>query len=231
MCPRENMTVTIHNEAEIGQGIYSVPDVALILDLPSSKVRHWLNEYWDSRFGKAYEGKYSWGEGRQKAVNFHTLIEFYLFYKLRELGISAQKIVKAHSIMADKLHTQYPFASAKILTEGKKYILFQPDQESLMRADEKLQLEFKRIVEPFCNNIDFDSNAIAQRFYPKGKKSKIVVDPHHQFGQPVIQGTNIAAETLFRMHEAGESMIFIANVYEIDKKSVSDAINFYKTAA
>lgn len=221
---------TIHNKAEIGEGIYTVPDIAAILDLPVAKVRRWLTEFWDARFGKSYNATYSWGDGRTRAVNFHTLIEFYVFYQLREQGISSQKILKAHEVMAKVLHTPYPFATSKVLTFGKN-ILFSPDISSLMEADEKFQMVLKKIVEPFCKNIDFDSEFLAERFYPMGKKHRIVVDPHHQFGQPTIKGTNIAAETIYNMHESGETVDFIARIYELDKKSVNDAIKFGKMAA
>ena len=57
------MTVSaIHSK--LGEGIYSIADIAFLLDLPKQKVRRWLNVFWDSRLAKKYNQAYSWGEGR-----------------------------------------------------------------------------------------------------------------------------------------------------------------------
>ncbi|MEM6263225.1 MAG: hypothetical protein AAGI38_12005, partial [Bacteroidota bacterium] len=55
----------------LGEGVYSIPDIARILSLPQLKVRRWVKEYWDGRF----DYDYSRGEGVSKTVNFYTLIE------------------------------------------------------------------------------------------------------------------------------------------------------------
>lgn len=39
------MTKTTHSMLELGDGIYTVADIAAILQLPSSKVRRWLASY------------------------------------------------------------------------------------------------------------------------------------------------------------------------------------------
>ena len=64
------------NQPELGSGIYTLYDVSKILHLPQNKVRRWLTEYWDNRIGGKFNTRYSWGEGREKAVNFYSLIEF-----------------------------------------------------------------------------------------------------------------------------------------------------------
>jgi uncharacterized protein (DUF433 family) len=58
-----------------------------------------------------------------------------------------------------------------------------------------------------------------------------VVDPHHQFGQPVIENTNLLADTIYSMYKKEEPVKLIARLYEITEKQVADAINFCKQAA
>ena len=72
---------------------------------------------------------------------------------------------------------------------------------------------------------------LASRFWPLGKDFNIVCDPHRKFGQPIINGTNIQAEAVYRMYLANEPIDFIAALYETSKKNVQDAITFNKTAA
>lgn len=210
---------------KLGAGIYTVPDVAFILGLPAGKVRRWLNEFWDSRLAEK-DNKYSWGEGRDKATNFYTLMEFYVFYQLRELNVSTNRILTAHEDIASQLNTPYPFASSKMLTDGKN-ILFTMEDGTVVKADKSKQAAFKEIIKNFCKKIEFSEADIAERFYPMGKDKKIIVDPHHQFGQPVIEDTNILAETVFDLYQAGESPEFISRLYQLKVKEVEDAIALF----
>ncbi len=68
-------SATFHTEPNLGVGIYTLRDVAFILNLPQKKVGRVLNEIWNKRF--LPDGKeYSKGSGREKVVNFYTLIEY-----------------------------------------------------------------------------------------------------------------------------------------------------------
>lgn len=215
---------------DLGTGIYSIPDVAFILKLSKNKVRRWMGEFWDGRLGKDYNNNYSLGDGREKVTHFHTLIEFYVFYQLRELNISTKKIFTAHHAIAEQLNTAYPFASSKVLSDGKS-ILFTLDDGTVVNADKTRQAAFKEIIETFCKKIEFSQTEIAECFYPMGRDKQIVVDPHHQFGQPTIKNTNILAETIFDMHEAGESSQFLSRLYNLPLQEIEDAISFFSPAA
>lgn len=219
-----------YTQLSLGAGIYTVPDISLILGLPGNKVRRWITDFWDDRLASKSVYQYSHGEGRERTVNFHMLIEFYTFYQLRCLGIRAKRILDAHLFLSKHLDTPYPFATSNILTEGRK-VLFSPEISTIINADEGLQLYLTEIIEPFCKKIDFSSIRLARRFWPNGKNSSVVVDPDHQFGQPVIEGTNILAEALYSMHSAGEDIQLIAELYHVNGSQVTDAIKFCKRAA
>lgn len=206
-----------------------MPDLALILRLPQPKVRRWLTDFYDQRL-TANKGRYSWGEGKNRATNFLTLIEFYIFYLLREQNIGAAKILAAHKHMSKELGTPYPFASYKLFV-SKKDILYEVASDTWVHADESNQIVIYKLIEDFFKKIDFYDNALAKRFWPLGKEHSIVVDPHHQFGQPVIHGTNINAATIYSMYQSGESLSTIGILYDLTEEQVSDAIAFCKRKA
>ena len=215
---------------ELGNGIYTVPDIALILHLSQHKVRRWLAIFYDERLGKKYNGKYSWGEGRSKGTNFLTLIEFYVFYQLREQKISALKILEAHGQMSKELNTNYPFATYQLLVDGKQ-ILYALEEGVWVHADSTNQLVITEVLESFCKKIEFSDENLARRFWPLGKNHNIVVDPNHQFGQPIISGTNINAGNIFSMYESGEEISTISILYDLTEEQVNDAIAFCKSKA
>jgi uncharacterized protein (DUF433 family) len=214
----------------LGIGLYTVPDVANILNLDKILVRRWLKEYWENRFGHKSANFPSWGRGREKTVHFYTLIEFFVFFHLRKYGVSAQNIAKSHEIIGQELETSFPFANSTILTDGKK-IFYTTDGDVIINADRSKQINFKSIIELFCHKIDFDKDHQALRYWPLGKEKNIVVDPHHQLGQPTIKNTNILAETIFSMYTAGEKISFISNLYDVPENDVKASIEFFKKAA
>jgi len=222
------MTNSKNLNQQLGGGIYTIPEVAFLLKLPLGKVRRWMTEFWDNKLSNKYSNNYSWGEGRDKATNFFTLIEFYVFYQLRDLNVSTKKIFKAHQDIAEQLNTAYPFASSKVLSDGKS-ILFITDDGTVVNADKSRQIAFKEIIEKFCKKIEFSDTDIAERFYPLGKDKHIIVDPHHQFGQPVIEQTNILALTLYELYNAGESIKFLTRLYDIEENDVYSAIELFSS--
>ena len=225
------MDAIIKKKPSIGIGLYTIPDVATILNLDRTFVRRWLREYWENQFKQKRRSYASWGNGREKVIHFFTLIEFYVFYQLRKQGVSAQNIAKSHEIISQELNTSFPFANSVILTDGKKIFYTTNDGDLIINADKSKQINFKSIIEEFCHKIDFDKELNALRYWPLGKEKNIVVDPHHQLGQPTVKNTNILAETLYKMYTSGEKISFISSLYDVTENDVKASIEFFKKAA
>jgi uncharacterized protein (DUF433 family) len=224
--------MNFENKLSIGNGIYTVPDVAKILRLPYDKVNHWLNEYWDGQLGKAFKGNYSWRIDGTRAVGFHTLVEFYIMMQFAETGVKTSQVLKAHKELSSEFDTAFPFAKKRIIenigTDGEKIYLNINGNSMTLDGSKQFNLDFIKI---FFKKIDFDKSLLATRLWPLGKTKSVVCDPQHKFGQPVINGTNIQIEAVYKMFVAKEPVSFIADLYEISEKKVKDAISFYKTAA
>ncbi|WP_426292244.1 DUF433 domain-containing protein [Dyadobacter endophyticus] len=214
----------------IGTGIYTLADIATILGLPPAKVSRWMNEYWNLHFGKTAQSIFTNGAGRDRVTNFLTLIEFFTFYQLREEGVSAQKIVKAHNILEKTFQTRYPFAKSPIFTDGKA-VLFSGEVGEIIRADETLQITIKEIFSPFCKKVDFNKNDLAERFFPMGRNHNVIIDPKRQFGQPVVGETNVLTETIFNLFKGGESVSMISRLYDLTLSQVNDAVDYHRSAA
>ncbi len=218
------------NQAELGSGIYTLPDLANILGLKYYKVRRVLDEYWNKRLTTNFNKKYSWNIGNSKAVSFHTLIEFYIFYQLKEAGVPTQAILIAHKELSKQYKMPFPFANSEILDKmnysGKRIVFVLPNDDIVdLDSTKQLNLSF---IRNFMRKLDFGENNLAERFYPMGKNNSIVVDPKHQFGQPTIKGTNLFPRTIFNLYQKKESKKFIALSYDITLKKVNDAIEYCK---
>lgn len=214
-------------KSELGYGIYTIPDISFLLGFPQEKVRRYVKNFWDEKLGKKlFNQTYSWQNEKTKAVNFFVLIEMYTFFRLQEMGVKTNKILKAHDVIAKELNTPYPFANQSLLSDGNN-ILYEFNN-LIINADGTRQTNIRNIIRLFCEKIDFGNDDLAKRYYPIGKKRSVVVDPHHQFGQPVIVGTNINTEVIFEMIDSGESINTLSQLYSVPKTAISDILFFYK---
>jgi len=221
-------------EPKIGEGIYLVKDVSKILHLEYQKVYRWIVGYWSGSLDENIN--YTFGENDNRAINFYSLIEFYTFFKLREKGVSSTEIRRLHSELSKVLKTKYPFAIAqdyfvenRKTPKTKKTFVYYTYLNSLIKFDSKKQFSLG-FMEKFLERIEFDENNLARRFYPLSNSKNVVVDPKHQFGQPVITGTNIKTQTLFNLYKGGESLKDISTLYNISIEKVKDAITFQNAA-
>jgi uncharacterized protein (DUF433 family) len=225
------MQKTNQNILSLGNGIYTVPDMARILGLPYYKVNEWLNEYWDGKLGKAHQSKYSWRIDNTRAVNFHTLIEFYVMAQFGEAGVKTKNVLLAHEELAARYSTAYPFAVQEVLenmgTDGKHIYLNSAEGTIELNGKKQFHLEY---IRSFLLKLDFNEQ-LASRLWPLGKNKSVVCDPHHKFGQPVIDGTNIQTEVIYQMYLAKEPLSFIASLYELPVKKVKEAIAYHQMAA
>ena len=115
--------------------------------------------------------------------------------------------------MTDGAHILYEFESAIINADGSK------------------QLNLKGIIEDFAKKVSFSADGLADAFYPAGRDVGIVVNPHHQFGQPTIVGTNICTEVLYAMYQSGETIETLSFLYDIPTDRIEQVVHFYRTAA
>ena len=214
--------------ATIGNGIYTAADAARILNIPYSKAVYWFRDYAKNKLSKSTNFKYHFEVKDCIAVNFLSLIEMNVFYTLKEHGIKTKVILKAHASMSKALKSPYPFATRNLYIDGGKILFGEIDDLTL--ADPTLQKIIAKFVAPLINKISFNKEGIATKYYPFGEKKSIVVNPKNQFGQPVIEGTNILAATIISLHKGGESNKSIAKLYNISLKNVKDAIGFLQAA-
>lgn len=212
---------TITESPKLGEGIYFPIDVAQILKLPYHKVQYMMKTYWHGT---------TFGDEGNRAINFYALIEFYTYYNLRKKGYTPKVIKKLHGELSKAYNTPYPFASIEVLTPtkvtGKSKIWYQY-KGNIIKGDGKQQPYIQSFVKPFLRQIEFGENLLAKRFYPLNHTENIVVDPLHQFGKPVINGTNIQTKTINTLIDAGETKKNICILYDINEKQVDDAIRLH----
>ncbi|WP_316841917.1 DUF433 domain-containing protein [Pedobacter gandavensis] len=224
------MTFNESLRGEFGNGAFSMSEIAFVLGLPKKNIQYWIKELWDGKLGKHYDHKYSWFEGRARMTNFKTLIECYVYAQLKGLNFSMEEIFNAHHVIAEQLNTVHPFATSPLFSDGKS-IFFTQNDGAVVGVDPNEKADHKQMINSFCDKVIISTAKHSNCFYPMGKDNHVVIHPHHKFGAPTIENTNIPAEIIADLYDGGESTEFIAGLYDLSIPQVEAAITFFKPKA
>ncbi len=212
-------------------GIYTIPDAARILGLPLPKVRRWLKGSHTSASVAESPAPYGIdslgikGQGAERHMHFLSLIEIYTVMRLRELKVSFPTIRRARSDLARRLKVEHPFATQSIFVDGAK--LLTENDDLCYELGTNGQIAMRNVLEPFWSRVDFETTTrMAERFYPQGRSSQVVVDPRLAFGRPTIVGTAITTEALASLYKGGEALHTLALQFDLNENAIHDALAF-----
>lgn len=220
------------NKPQLGHGVYTLREVAHILQLPYTKVHRWIKEYWDGKLGRDFQAQYSWMIEGSRAVSFHTVVELYVMIQLAEEGVKTSEVLIAHQKLSESYQTRFPFAQKQVIEEIQtdgRFIFWKRGEDIIsLNGSDQFNME---IIKLYFKKLDFDEGEVVSRLWPMGKGNSVVIDPARKFGHPIIEGKNIYPETIFEHFKAGDPIAYIAHIYQITEKEAKDAISFCKQAA
>jgi uncharacterized protein (DUF433 family) len=213
-------------------GIYTLPDAAKLLRIDLRLLRRWVAGYpadpaselkrQTSGLGPLQNS----GVARDRHFGFLTLIEIFTAYQLRRRGFSMQQLRRFRNELAERFETEFPFALKGLLT-SRRELLKELGDCSLLQLDTGGQTAFEKVLQPFCEKIEFDSaSKLAAKLFPAGRERSIVVDPRHAFGQPVIVGTNLTTEAIALRLRAGETESDLADEFDLTEQQVKEIRDF-----
>lgn len=212
-------------------GAYTLPDAARLLGLPLARLRSWVSGSAALELN-GNERRFpagpldSRGAGRDRTFGFLTLIELFSIAQLRAHGVGMGTLRQARVELAQRFQTAHPFALEGLLTDGRR-LLKELGDASLLELGTGGQTAFASVLAPFCQRLDFDAQTrLATRFFPNGRGSVVVVDPHHAFGRPIIDGTNITTEAIASLIRGGEKIEDVAADFRLDPAKVQEAWGF-----
>ncbi|MBN4081279.1 DUF433 domain-containing protein [Caldithrix abyssi] len=165
-------------------------------------------------------------------ASFLDLIDLFFVKHFIERGFSLQKIRKALN-EAREISGEHHFAHRAFFTDGSEIYLQIKDREdaALLQLLSGGQWVIVDIIKQLATQIDFqEGTGFAEKWYPLGKKNKIVIDPNICFGSPIIKGRGIRTENVFDLFtaEQGESKE-LSNWLNLTPKEIRAAVSFEKS--
>lgn len=167
------------------------------------------------------------------SVSFLELIDLLFVKRFLDRGYSLQKIRRILIETRRYLNTPH-FASARFYIFGTETIFddnqASEENKSLLALFKGGQRAFSHIVEQVGEKVDFEDVTefgLAERWYPRGKKGYIIVDPKISFGQPTIIGTRITTDNVFDLYIGEDKkMKNVSSWFDLPVAQINSAIAF-----
>ena len=216
--------------SELYTGIYDVPEAARIIRTTSKFLetpylvnnRHVLR--W-IRKGLSLPTRVD-TPGRDLVISFADLISMRVVALLRISGRTWRQIYTSERTVKELTGSPRPFATQQFWTGLRE--IYTRLEGQLIAASMSGQGAFLELVEQHLvpvAGLTFDEVGVANSWTPLPMDG-VIMRPNVQFGAPCIKGTRITTNTIWEMHEGGDSVDFIARVYELEREQVDEAIEW-----
>lgn len=213
---------------------YSVAEAAALVNIPRTTLRTWVH-------GRTYvaRGEEAWfqpvirmpkdGKG---FLSFTNLVEAHALAALRRKYRLPLKTIRASlKFTHDKLKITHPLASEDFRTNGVD--LFVGRLGKLINVSREGQLAMKEMLEQSLDRVEYDEGH-AVRLFPllrANAPKSIIIDPRRAFGRPVIRGTSIPVTDVRSRFDAGDSVMSLADDFEVTPELIEDALRATAQAA
>lgn len=209
--------------ATLERRLYEIRDAAHILGLPPSTVRYWLEGDAERdpvlRVQPRGDSTVSWGE----------FVEAGLLRAYRAKRVSLQHLRLVIERLRSEFDTPYPLATLKPFIGANRRLVLDAqhaaglaDEDGLVWEIASGQTVLRDSIADYLQTVDFDEHEQAQRVFPAGRQSPVVIDPNRSFGDTTIQG--IRTEILREQVEAGEAIDQVGEDFDLSPAQVKAAL-------
>lgn len=221
----------------LGIGYYTVPEASRLLRIAPRNIARWLAGYRYEARGETHSMPPLWtpelpAHDHHLELSFRDLIELRFVKAFMDAGLGLQTIRTCLEYAKDCVSDARPFSTRKFLTDGRTIFL-----ESAKRTGDAELLDLKKhqyvikvIIAKTFKDLDIEDDAVA-RWRPYRGKRTIIIDPKRSFGQPVAASSGVPTITLSDAVKAEGSIERVAELFDVTKSVVNDAINFEQSLA
>ncbi|KAA0266377.1 MAG: DUF433 domain-containing protein [Anaerolineales bacterium] len=228
--------------ASPGDRLYKVlttPSYTLVEASQLTGVSRWRAARWLTGYQFAYKVGNVKRESRKDPVIVHSdepsasfldLIDLLFVKRFIERGFTLQFLRNALEEARELLGSPH-FARNKFFTSGRHLILeLESESKYMIELMTGGQSAISQIVEQLDDKIDFEDVTgfgFATRWYPKGRRGLVVIDPQIAFGRPTIMGRGVATESIYDLYLGENKKIErVSHWYNIPAPEIRAAVNF-----
>jgi uncharacterized protein (DUF433 family) len=208
--------MTVATAEVLGRGAMSFPVAARLVHTNPAKLRRWMRE-------GLTPASYERGDAQSDILSFLDLVSLEVVRRLREAGVSLQRIRHLEAELRNVVRARRPFATERFWTDGVEVWMTIDKSGDLveMTGRRRGQHAWKAVVSSFASEIEYEAQEAVRWRPAKG----VVIDPAIHFGEPVLSGTRIAVATIQKNLEVG-SPEEVAHWYGLTLEQVAAAQAF-----
>ncbi len=210
----------VPHSALLGRGLYPLGEAARLAQLPPQTARRWAD-------GNAYRYR---GESRSSAglirpelpplqgirdLTFPEMLTLRMVKAFRSTGLGLRTIKRVAEKAAQEYKSTTPLVSKRFRTDGRR-IFVELQREAAVndgppapKSERHLidvlsgQVQFAQVVEPsLFQNLEWQDEWHAARWWPGGLAAGVVVDPAVIFGAPRLAETSIPTAVIAKAFAA-----------------------------
>lgn len=226
-----------------GTGIYTLLEASRLIDVQARYLRRWLYGYHYSKVVKGervrtfseplWAPQSGTSDSSDLVIGFHDLLEIRFVRAFVKHGVPLIVVRRCLESARAEYNVDYPFTNLEFKTDGKTIFgeaVRKTELGSPLVDLKNRQLVFKNIITPsLYAGIEYDGKQ-ARKWYPAGKRTRIVLDPVRQFGSPIVEDTGTPTDVLYASYLAegkdDRAVLNTASSYEVPAKLVRSAIKF-----
>lgn len=234
--------------AELGLGVYTLPEAARLIHSEPREIRRWLRGYrYTSKSadggrvahysGPLWESQYANDPDMGgRAIGFLDLLELRIVRSFVKTGVPLLVVRRCLQHARELFQSSHPFTEQRFRTDGRTIYL-----QALHEGGDKefldlksFQYAFKDVVKPsLYAGIEYEGDR-ARRWFPAARSKKlIVIDPGVQFGKPVLSKSAVPTRALYATYQAEggdrEALSMVSRIFEVPANEVQAAVHFEET--
>jgi uncharacterized protein (DUF433 family) len=199
--------------------LYSIVEVSRYARVQQTTLRSWTRSQGGSILVPA-------GHKTVAPLSFINLIESHVLAALRRTHkVPMQSIGRAVEWLKQRYEVTHPLAELDLETDGLD--IFISESGHPVSASRGGQMGIREMLSRYLKRIERDPNKIPVRFYPLPNDNSpmtVMMDPSVAYGRPVIKGTRITTQMVFERYSGGESLVDIADDYDLEIPVVEEAL-------
>lgn len=211
---------------------YSIAEASRLVQMKSWTVRRYLQGYeYDYINKRTKQPPVVKSDNREKTyASFLDLVDLVFVREFMRRGFGLPTLRKALDEARDWLGTPH-FAQSKFFTSGADQIALQvPRDGSMIVLLTGGQAAMPQVIELLSDKLDFEhvtKHGFANRWYPRGAKGIIVIDPFISFGRPTIIGTGIPTNNVYDLYLGEKQKIEpVRKWFNIPANKIQAAVQF-----
>lgn len=215
---------------------YYAAEAARLIGVTPGRARRWWQGYifsYELANGTAKHGRSSPAaraptSRRSKCMSFLDLMDLLLVRRMRDHGVSLQKVRKHFRELLSRTQGRRP-ARSRFLVWARRVFLQNAPDEMPLELGAGGQTAFRGALEAVAEEVDIEAESLrALRWYPPGHDRRIVVDPAVLFGQPHLHGHRLSTDAIYDLFQAENGRVSaVADWYAIEQEEVTAAVDFH----